>query len=350
MNDETPAVAGFPVAIGNSEETDADGDPFAGSAEPVAPADRVDAPGASWHSDRVPAVAVPTPSARAGRLAPGRAHPRAVRLTSTDRAPTNRATAGNLCVPPTSNPMASLSGTHDDPAGLADDDGGDAGRGGPPGSSGAAGGSGDAADPASRPDVVFLRKAQAGDRAAYGQLVLLYQDRLFNAVLRLVGDRDEALELTQEAFTRGLGKLDSFRGDASPYTWLFRIAVNLAISQLRKVHRTRTFSLDAPVGGGRGGSGGGRDGDQASALLDRVARDRAPRPDEQTERRERDQEVLAALGRVDAEYRAVLVMRDVEGFDYQQMADILGLPLGTLKSRLFRARLALRDELKTYMR
>jgi RNA polymerase sigma-70 factor (ECF subfamily) len=67
------------------------------------------------------------------------------------------------------------------------------------------------------------------------------------------------------------------------------------------------------------------------------------------EKHERDQMVLAALGRLDAEYRAVLVMRDIEGFDYQQMADILGLPLGTLKSRLFRARMALRDELKEYM-
>ena len=74
-----------------------------------------------------------------------------------------------------------------------------------------------------------------------------------------------------------------------------------------------------------------------------------PAPPRRLEDRERDNEVLAALGRLDAEYRAVLVMRDIEGFDYQQMADVLGLPLGTLKSRLFRARLALRDELKAYM-
>src|SRR3954469_11548734 len=98
-----------------------------------------------------------------------------------------------------------------------------------------------------RPDVALLKKAQAGDRAAYGQLILLYQDRLYNAVLRMVGDRDEALELTQEAFTRGLVKIDSFRGDASPYTWLFRIAMNLAISQLRKGwSRGRVFSLAPP--------------------------------------------------------------------------------------------------------
>ena len=141
-----------------------------------------------------------------------------------------------------------------------------------------------------------------------------------------------------------------FRGDASPYTWLFRIAVNLAISHLRKVHRVRVFSLDRPGGSGTGRGGRYVENEQASSLIDRVARDRAEQaPPERMEGGERDQMVLSALGRLDAEYRAVLVMRDIEGFDYQQMADILGLPLGTLKSRLFRARMALRDELKAYL-
>lgn len=194
-----------------------------------------------------------------------------------------------------------------------------------------------------RPDVALLQRAQQGDRGAYGQIVVLYQDRLFNAMVRLVGDREEARELTQEAFTRGLSGIASFRGDASPYTWLFRIAVNLAISQLRKLQRARVFSLDGRNGSARDG----RDADdQAANLMERVSIDRSETPLQRLERRERDEAVLAALGRLDAEYRAVLVMRDIEGFDYQQMADVLGLPLGTLKSRLFRARLALRDELK----
>jgi RNA polymerase sigma-70 factor (ECF subfamily) len=196
-----------------------------------------------------------------------------------------------------------------------------------------------------RPDVALLRKAQNGDKAAYGQIVLLYQDRLFNAVLRLVGDREEALDLTQEAFTRGLMKIDTFRGDSAPYTWLFRIAVNLAISQLRKVNRPRVFSLQQPPGNGAVD----RDGSQASALVDRLYDEHAETPPQRLERQERDEAVLAALGRLDAEYRAVLVMRDIEGFDYQQMADLLAVPLGTLKSRLFRARLALRDELRAYL-
>jgi RNA polymerase sigma-70 factor (ECF subfamily) len=198
-------------------------------------------------------------------------------------------------------------------------------------------------------ELELLRRAQDGDRAAYGQIVIRYQDRLYNAVLRLVGDREEARELTQEAFTRGLMKLDSFRGEASPYTWLFRIAINLAISQLRKVQRHRVFSLSWSGHAGRNGNGHQGTDDQASTLLDRLAQHSAAAPPRDLEQREQSEQVLAALGRLDAEYRAVLVMRDIEGFDYQQMAEVLGLPLGTLKSRLFRARLALRDELCGYL-
>src|SRR2546427_659197 len=150
---------------------------------------------------------------------------------------------------------------------------------------------------APKPDVELLRRAQSGDRAAFGELVIHFQDRLFNAVLRLVGDPEEARELTQEAFTRALVKIETFRGDAAPYTWLFRIAVNLAISQLRKVQRRRVFSLDRPSGNGAARG----DEDQASALIDRVAESRGQDPAQAAENRERDEQVLAALGRLDAE-------------------------------------------------
>jgi RNA polymerase sigma-70 factor, ECF subfamily len=199
---------------------------------------------------------------------------------------------------------------------------------------------GAAAGEASDAALVF-KKARDGDRAAYGQIVGLYQDRLFNALLRMVGEPEEARELTQETFARGLEKIDAFRGDAAPYTWLFRIGVNLAITTLRRSGRRRTFSLD--------GMPGPTDGDgQASGLIESIASRAEESPPEAAERRERSRIVLDALSRLDPEYRAVLVMRDIEGFDYQQMADMLGLPLGTLKSRLFRARLALRDELAPY--
>lgn len=199
--------------------------------------------------------------------------------------------------------------------------------------------------PSGATDTELLSAARSGDRAAFGQIVVRFQDRLFTAVLRLVGDHDDARELTQEAFTRALMNLEQFRGDAQVYTWLFRIAMNLSISRLRKSSRRRVFSLDAPSGSnGRGG-----DETQAASLMDRVSSS-VERPDAVVERREARQAVLAALGRLDSEYRAILVMRDIEGFDYQQMAEILDLPLGTLKSRLFRARLALRDELKEFIK
>jgi len=194
----------------------------------------------------------------------------------------------------------------------------------------------------------LFRKAQGGDRGAYGQIAVRYQHRLYNAIVRMIGDREEARELTQETLVRGLSKIESFRGESQPYTWLFRIAVNLSISRLRKVQRRRTFSLNAP--GRNNGRAGRSDDDQAAGLVERVRSHEQAAPDEQAEHRERGEQVVAALGRLDPEYRAVLVMRDIEGFDYQQMADVLGLPLGTLKSRLFRARLALRDELKGYMK
>jgi RNA polymerase sigma-70 factor (ECF subfamily) len=198
-------------------------------------------------------------------------------------------------------------------------------------------------DPMQQQAQRLMRLAQQGDRLAFGQIVTLYQDRLYNATLRLVGDVEEARELTQEAFTRALVKLDEFRGDSQPYTWLFRIAVNLSISRLRKVQRHRVFSLD-----GNGHDPGNGQSSRASEMANRRA-GQTPQPLEEMERQERNQQVLAALGRLDTEYRAVLVMRDIEGFDYQQMASVLELPLGTLKSRLFRARLALRDELKEYL-
>jgi RNA polymerase sigma-70 factor (ECF subfamily) len=194
-------------------------------------------------------------------------------------------------------------------------------------------------DPMAQQAMRLMRQAQQGDRLSFGQIVTLYQDRLYNATLRLVGDVEEARELTQEAFTRALVKLDEFRGDSQPYTWLFRIAANLSISRLRKVQRHRIFSIDGHAGG---------NGDAVDPIRDRVA-GKTALPLEAMEKRERDEQVLAALGRLDTEYRAVLVMRDIEGFDYQQMASVLELPLGTLKSRLFRARLALRDELKAYL-
>jgi RNA polymerase sigma-70 factor, ECF subfamily len=156
-------------------------------------------------------------------------------------------------------------------------------------------------------DLDLMLRARNGDRAAYGQIIRLYQDRLFNALLRLVGDANEAAELTQAAFSRGLGQIGTFNEDTSPYVWLYRIGLNLSVTALRRSRRPRTFALESDGEG---------------------------RP------------IAQALGRIEPDYRAVLLMRDIEQFDYPRMGEVLGLPMASVKSRLFRARLALRDELK----
>jgi RNA polymerase sigma-70 factor (ECF subfamily) len=194
-----------------------------------------------------------------------------------------------------------------------------------PGANGAA--SREAGGSSAARELESIRRAQSGDRAAFGDFVQLTQARLFTLLVRIMGDREEARELSQEAYLKALMALPSFRNGAAPYTWLYRIGVNLAIGRLRKVRRHRLFSLDLAHGRASEGS---------------------PAADEPTLRRERDQQVLSALGRLDSEYRAVLVMRDVDGLDYKDISDVLELPIGTVKSRIFRARLALREELLKY--
>lgn len=178
--------------------------------------------------------------------------------------------------------------------------------------------------------------ARQGDRHSFGRLVSLLQDRLFNAVFRMVGNRDDALEVTQETFTRALSNLESFRGQSQAYTWMFRIALNLVISQRRKASVRRGVSMDQPVAAGADG--------QLATLREKL-RSLDAGPDENAIRMEQGRRVIDALNRLDEQTRAILVMRDIDGMDYQAMADVLELPLGTLKSRLFRARAALRAEM-----
>jgi len=194
-----------------------------------------------------------------------------------------------------------------------------------------------------RPDVLLLQKAQAGDRGAYGQIVVLYQDRLYNAVLRLVGDREEARELTQEAFTRGLEKIDSFRGDASPYTWLFRIGVNLAISQIRKVRRIRVFSLDRPGAWCRQVAinlvrDGWRRRRSEEAAIGRLRHERAhtvPAP------RSPSDEFWAAVRALPARQREAIALYYLADRSVAEIASTLGIADGTVKGILFDARRAL---------
>ncbi len=172
----------------------------------------------------------------------------------------------------------------------------------------------------------LIAECLRGDTAAFGVLVRRYQDRLYNTVFRLLGNAEDSEDAVQEAFIHAFEALPSFKKDALFFTWLYRIAVNAAISGRRK--RRVLARRD-------GGPGGQADRDPADAS-------EQTRPGHALEQQEQARRVHHALAQLSSEHRAVLVLKDMEGHKYQSMAAILGVPVGTIRSRLHRARLELR--------
>ncbi|MBN2210093.1 MAG: sigma-70 family RNA polymerase sigma factor [Sedimentisphaerales bacterium] len=184
-------------------------------------------------------------------------------------------------------------------------------------------------------DDVLLARSRAGQMAAFGQLVERYQHRLYNAVLRMVANADDAQEITQDAFVRALQGLRQFRGSSGFYTWLFRIGMNLSINfhrRRRKVQMT-SLSVENPL-----------TGTQADGLA-HLADAETSGPAQRAQLAEEHRRVLAALDRLEPSARAVIVLRDIEDLDYAQIGQILDIPVGTVKSRISRARLTLRNML-----
>jgi RNA polymerase sigma-70 factor (ECF subfamily) len=175
-------------------------------------------------------------------------------------------------------------------------------------------------------DTQLIDQALAGNTDAFGQLVLKYQDRLFNTVFHVVGHAEDARDIVQEALVQAFLKLESFEGRSAFYTWLYRIAFNVAVSHRRRrrpiasLDRRREANMDPP--------------------------DDAPSPVENLEQKERNGQVRQAIAQLADDHRAVLVLREIDGCCYETIAEILDLPVGTVRSRLHRARLQLRDALK----
>lgn len=180
-------------------------------------------------------------------------------------------------------------------------------------------------------DTDLVNQCRRGDSSAFGGLVARYQDRVFNACLRLCGNRNDAEEFAQEAFVKAYVSLDRFDGRASFYTWLFRIAVNLTISAHRKARPGPMVSMQARIADGDGQS-----------LADRMEGN-GEMPHDRCVSNEREVAVAKALAALDEEQKSVIVLRDIEALGYTEIAEILGVPTGTVKSRLHRARLALRE-------
>jgi RNA polymerase sigma-70 factor, ECF subfamily len=173
-------------------------------------------------------------------------------------------------------------------------------------------------------DASLIAATLAGDSAAFGRLVELYQDRLYNSLLRVLGSAEDAADIVQDAFVQAYTRLETFRGGSAFYTWLYRIAFNLAMSHARRQHKAA--SLDGMKSNVGDEPMDGQPTAEASAI-----------------QQERAELVHAALAELSIDFRQVLVLREIDGCPYDEIAAILELPVGTVRSRLFRARLQLRD-------
>jgi RNA polymerase sigma-70 factor, ECF subfamily len=176
----------------------------------------------------------------------------------------------------------------------------------------------------------WISEALAGNTAAFGELVLKYQDRLYNTAIHVVGNAEDAKDIVQEALVQAFVKLKTFRQKSAFYTWLYRIAFNVAVSFHRR--RRPASAIDC----GRGSAG-------AEPV------NHEDGPTERLEREERCRQVRRGLMKLNEEHRTILVLREIEGCCYETIAEILTLPVGTVRSRLHRARLQLREELKTVL-
>jgi RNA polymerase sigma-70 factor (ECF subfamily) len=185
-------------------------------------------------------------------------------------------------------------------------------------------------------DEALVDAARKGDMQAYGSLVAKYQDRIYNMVLRMCGRVADAEELTQDVFLRALERISQFRGRSGFYTWLFRVAANLVLSHRRRAGRVHFHSLTTDER---------FEETQADSLTAEMAARRNPAPEAAAMSAETESRVLAALETLDEDFRLVVVLCDVEEMDYARAADVIGVPVGTVKSRLHRARCILRDKL-----
>ena len=195
---------------------------------------------------------------------------------------------------------------------------------------------------ASIDDGVLVERCRRGDSAAAERLILRYQNRIYNAILKMCANADDAEELTQDTFVKVIENIDRFEGKSSFYTWLFRIAVNLTLNYCQRKVRVGFRSLDAEEN---------ERSDRAKGVLkEYLSDDSSPDPAAVAANKELCKIVLRALMKLGDEQRAVVVLRDIEGMNYAQIAEVLDIELGTVRSRLSRARSNLREVMEAILR
>ena len=193
--------------------------------------------------------------------------------------------------------------------------------------------------PVGRPaqDAALIRAFQEGNKAAFDKLVLNHKDRLFNLCYRLLGDYEEANDSAQETFIKVYRGLKKFRFESGFSTWLYRIAVNTCKNKLKSSayrRKSKMVPLDNPVLANR-------------SQPSREIQDESTSPAMELEKKERMRVIQEAIDALSPEQKQVVTLRDIEGFSYEEVAEITGFNLGTVKSRIARARQDLRKKLRS---
>ncbi|MCS6856198.1 MAG: sigma-70 family RNA polymerase sigma factor [Sandaracinaceae bacterium] len=186
-------------------------------------------------------------------------------------------------------------------------------------------------------DRELVERAQRGDGQAFRLLFERYHRRLYALVYRMLQNREDAMDCVQEAFVKVYRHLPNFQGSASFYTWLYRIAFNLAIDQLRRRRGGATIGLDEKVR---------QEEDDDQSIRPRLLEENPLR----TVLRQRlAQRIQEALDKLPPYHREVLLLREIEGMSYEEIAQVLDIPKGTVMSRLFHARRKVQDDLASYL-
>jgi RNA polymerase sigma-70 factor (ECF subfamily) len=186
---------------------------------------------------------------------------------------------------------------------------------------------------------LFVLRLKANEDAAYDELVRVYHTSIFHVAYRMLGDTAEAADVVQEIFLKVFRNINGFKGEAALKTWIFRIAFSEILNRLRwwkRRHRFSTISLDDNHNGNGNGNGY-----QLS--------DSHPTPEQALQYKERELAIQQALGKLSNDHRSIIILRDIQGFSYGEIADVLGISTGTVKSRLARARADLKRSLIRYL-
>ena len=176
---------------------------------------------------------------------------------------------------------------------------------------------------------LLVKRASKGDVGAFESLVTAYEKGVYALAYRLVSDREDALDVTQEVFLKAYQALPKFRGESRFSTWIYRVCVNASLDHLRRKHKMAAYSLDQPLA-------------LKESSVTRDVEDDSENVEDAVEQKSLGEAALHALRDLDEAHRVIITLSDIQGYSYQEIADILGISMGTVKSRLHRARNMLR--------